>query len=1594
MPLNVGDVVRVKPSVSKPAYGWGSVTHNSVGIVIRVDSDGDLKVDWPNSPGWNGKSSEMELVTANTTQAIQVPQHQHILKFHRRERGYNCDVCRRSFSAGDHSYYCSTCDFDACISCSSKYFTQPPTVASSQPPVGLSRLVESLKKEGAITSPAVIQAFLSVDRKKYCVGASDDEAYADRPYRSMQRNAVHLSAPSIYTRCVEHLDLQPGLSFLNVGSGTGYLSAVVATLIGPNAINHGIELRTSNVELSRTLAAERGLSSIVFHNRSIRAVDPKASMKFDRIYVGAAANAEERTLVAQLLKIGGLCVGPYDNASGGQQMLKLERYGTEGEVRLRETVLMGVNFSSLLRGRELTDVAHDTPANPLEPLALGSKSVPQPSTVAGSRPRVGQSVRVVDGHRKGQTGTLIEDDGSPNMPFKVRFSDSGILWLNLLDVEAVGPAGGGAVIALEGGSLAGGYRKDDRVTAGVACGKVAVGDAGTVIGPCTSECADKASRVCVEFDGGKGQINYVASIQINLITLAGGYRRGDRVTAAVAHGKVAVGDAGTVIGPCTAECADKASRVCVEFDGGKGQINYVASSQINLITLAGGYRRGDRVAAAIAHDKVAVGDAGTVIGPCSNQGNEHAQRVCVEFDGGKGQINYLASSQLTLITLAGGYRRGDRVTAAQAHDKVAVGDAGTVIGPCSNECADKANRVCVEFDGGKGQINYLASTQLNLSTIAGGYRRGDRVTAGVACGKVAVGDAGTVIGPCTAECADKTSRVCVEFDGGKGQINYLASTQLTLITLAGGYRRGDRVTAVIAHDKVAVGDAGTVIGPCTSESADKASRVCVEFDGGKGQINYVASIQINLITLAGGYRRGDRVTAAVAHGKVAVGDAGTVIGPCTSECADKASRVCVEFDGGKGQINYVASSQIQKVAEKSAADKAAAEKAAAEKAAAEKAAAEKAAAEKRTRDLFEAAKAGNNDELKRLIDLGGDVLWKNPNDSGMTALHYAAFGGHLACVETLLLAKVRLVDNLTPDEATALHSAACGGHVNCIEALLRANVRLDATKTDGDTALHRAACLNKPDAVTRLLAAGAGTAIRNKAGQTALDVARKEGHISVIALLEAAEKANPISSIVDSARLRFGSLLEEMEAAMKAQKAAAEKAAAEKAAAEKAAAEKAAAEKAAAEKAAAEKAAAEKAAAEKAAAEKAAAERAAAAAAAEAVALRRELEAMRATSEKAAAEAKAAAERAAAEAKKAAEKAAAEAKAAAERAAAEAKKAAEKAAAEAKAAAEKAAAEKAAAEKAAAEKAAAERAESAKPGPAAEPAAKLTAQLQRLPTAVSLFLNQWGLRFDTPAAGLALPERHAVPSQVTSKEAVRKLHRQQTVSHLPESWNAEERFAVPDVITEQMTQVVKSGVLALLPQGMQFQDFYPEVVISYASGRRLWQDCDGAGPGMYYAAGILKILHERGVRCFSGLHVPPGTDWEVFMLRLNSRRAQAKVLIVVLTAALFDSKPCLKELNAAIKKGIPVLPIRFEDKLPGHKDQWARFTDEESELMIYRVQEHLSKVNSIPHPGTVLTVPDSMNTVVGLIDKHLGIERTYISQGMAGNHDRDDSYEA
>ncbi|XP_043254504.1 probable E3 ubiquitin-protein ligase HERC2 isoform X2 [Colletes gigas] len=59
----IGDKVRVKASVTVPKYKWGSVNHQSVGIVTGVINNGkDLSVDFPQQSGWTGCATEMERV--------------------------------------------------------------------------------------------------------------------------------------------------------------------------------------------------------------------------------------------------------------------------------------------------------------------------------------------------------------------------------------------------------------------------------------------------------------------------------------------------------------------------------------------------------------------------------------------------------------------------------------------------------------------------------------------------------------------------------------------------------------------------------------------------------------------------------------------------------------------------------------------------------------------------------------------------------------------------------------------------------------------------------------------------------------------------------------------------------------------------------------------------------------------------------------------------------------------------------------------------------------------------------------------------------------------------------------------------------------------------------------------------------------------------------------------------------------------------------------------------------------------------------------------------------------------------------------------
>ncbi|XP_043545271.1 protein-L-isoaspartate O-methyltransferase domain-containing protein 1 [Chiloscyllium plagiosum] len=106
-------------------------------------------------------------------------------------------------------------------------------------------LIDNLKEAQYIRTERVERAFRAIDRADYYLEGYRDNAYKDLAWK---HGNIHLSAPCIYSEVMEALKLQPGLSFLNLGSGTGYLSTMVGLILGPFGINHGIEIHADVVD--------------------------------------------------------------------------------------------------------------------------------------------------------------------------------------------------------------------------------------------------------------------------------------------------------------------------------------------------------------------------------------------------------------------------------------------------------------------------------------------------------------------------------------------------------------------------------------------------------------------------------------------------------------------------------------------------------------------------------------------------------------------------------------------------------------------------------------------------------------------------------------------------------------------------------------------------------------------------------------------------------------------------------------------------------------------------------------------------------------------------------------------------------------------------------------------------------------------------------------------------------------------------------------------------------------------------------------------------------------------------------------------------
>lgn len=212
------------------------------------------------------------------------------------------------------------------------------------------QFVENLKKEKVIKNDKIYEAFLNVDRGDFVPKTiSKESVYRDEPIHSAP---YHLSAVHIYSWALEALELlnnnnnNRGLSFLNVGSGTGYFSYLVAHLIddGGAGFCDGVEQNKELVDFARSrsfYATSLGrFKNVRFFVGDGYNLSATKNLKYDRIYIGASTKTIEPFV--ELLSQKGILVCPYND-----QFVKIKKCNDESG-DFTSQILTNVRFSSLI----------------------------------------------------------------------------------------------------------------------------------------------------------------------------------------------------------------------------------------------------------------------------------------------------------------------------------------------------------------------------------------------------------------------------------------------------------------------------------------------------------------------------------------------------------------------------------------------------------------------------------------------------------------------------------------------------------------------------------------------------------------------------------------------------------------------------------------------------------------------------------------------------------------------------------------------------------------------------------------------------------------------------------------------------------------------------------------------------------------------------------------------------------------------------------------------------------------------------------------------------------------------------------------------
>lgn len=170
-------------------------------------------------------------------------------------------------------------------------------------------MIDGMKKSGVLHSAEIAKAFEDIDRKYFIPDEYNEHIYLDRPLPIGGGQTI--SQPSTVAFMLELLGVEKGDNVLDIGSGSGWTTGLLGSLVGENGRVEGLERVERLVEIGKNNIAKLNMPYIGIEKAADKLGKPGKT--FDAILVSASAEELPKELFDQL-NMGANLVIPIRNS--------------------------------------------------------------------------------------------------------------------------------------------------------------------------------------------------------------------------------------------------------------------------------------------------------------------------------------------------------------------------------------------------------------------------------------------------------------------------------------------------------------------------------------------------------------------------------------------------------------------------------------------------------------------------------------------------------------------------------------------------------------------------------------------------------------------------------------------------------------------------------------------------------------------------------------------------------------------------------------------------------------------------------------------------------------------------------------------------------------------------------------------------------------------------------------------------------------------------------------------------------------------------------------------------------------------------------